>query len=68
MATIQEGLIVEETMVTPPVHEPDCIRMGWSTGRWKPVIAGGISERLKNCSSREYSGFVGGKMLNLGNY
>ena len=22
MATIQEGLIVEETMVTPPAHEP----------------------------------------------
>ena len=53
MATIQEGLIVEETMVTPPAHEPGLYPAWVGQQGVGTVIAGGMGEKAKVLFKKE---------------
>ena len=53
MATIQEGLIVEETMVTPPAHEPGLYPAWVGQQGVGTVIAGGMGEKAKELFRHE---------------
>ncbi|WP_321334336.1 NifB/NifX family molybdenum-iron cluster-binding protein [uncultured Bacteroides sp.] len=53
MADVENGQIVKETMVVPPVHEPGLYPAWVGSHGIKMVIAGGMGEKAKALFNKE---------------